>query len=270
MKLSVVVPARNEVGSITETVIDLAEALDRESIEYEVLVVDDSSSDGTLDLVATLGAHNPRIRGIASHLPRGFGYAVRAGLERFEGDAVAIVMADGSDAPEDLVTYHRLLEEGYDCAFGSRFLRGAQVYDYPRLKLVLNRMANLVIRLLFRHGYNDTTNAFKAYRREVIETVQPLLANHFNLTVELPLKAIVRGHSYAVCPVSWINRKEGVSKLSLEEMGSRYLFIVLYVWLEHHLSRGDYRLPDDQNRRRRLQAGLTPDRGAGDQLNEGT
>jgi dolichol-phosphate mannosyltransferase len=248
LKLSVVIPAHNELGSITETLGGLAEALDRESIDYELLVVDDSSSDGTLELVRTLGADNPRIRGIVSHLPRGFGYTVRAGLERFEGDAVAIVMADASDSPADLVTYYRLLEEGYDCAFGSRFIRGAHVYDYPRLKLVLNRLSNLVIRVLFRHGYNDTTNAFKVYRREVIETAQPLLANHFNLTVELPLKAIVRGHSYAICPISWTNRKEGVSKLSLNEMGSRYLFIVLYVWLEHHLSKGDYRLPNTGKR----------------------
>ena len=115
------------------------------------------------------------------------------GLDVFEGDAVAIVMADGSDDPEDLVRYHRVLEEGYDCAFGSRFVRGSSVHDYPRFKLALNRVVNWGIRVLFRSGYNDTTNAFKAYRREVIETVQPLLSNHFNLTVEIPLKAIVRG-----------------------------------------------------------------------------
>jgi dolichol-phosphate mannosyltransferase len=248
VKLAAVIPAHNERGSIERTVAGFVEALERESIDYELLVVDDGSTDGTLDLVRALGAANPRIRGIASHLPRGFGHTVRAGLERFEGDAVAIVMADGSDAPADLVAYHRLLESGYDCAFGSRFVRGARVNDYPRFKLVLNRMANLFVRLLFRHGYNDTTNAFKAYRREVIETVQPLLSNHFNLTVELPLKAIVRGHSYAICPITWTNRTEGTSKLKLQEMGSRYLFIVLYVWLEHHLSKGDYRLPGSQKR----------------------
>jgi dolichol-phosphate mannosyltransferase len=111
------------------------------------------------------------------------------------------------------------------------------------VKLVLNRIANMGIRLLFRHGYNDTTNAFKAYRREVIETVQPVLSNHFNLTVELPLKGIVRGHSYGIVPISWSNRRAGTSKLKLQEMGSRYVFIVLYVFLEHHLSRGDYRHP---------------------------
>ncbi len=159
-------------------------------------------------------------------------------------------MADGSDHPDDLVRYYRLLEEGYDCAFGSRFVRGSAVHDYPRFKLVLNRIANVGIRMLFRHGYNDTTNAFKAYTREVIDTVQPLLSNHFNLTVELPLKAIVRGHSYAIVPISWTNRSAGASKLRLQEMGSRYVFIILYAFLEHHLSRGDYRHPLAGGRRR--------------------
>jgi dolichol-phosphate mannosyltransferase len=149
-------------------------------------------------------------------------------------------MADGSDDPADLVRYYRLLEEGYDCAFGSRFMRGSVVEDYPRLKLTINRIANIGVRALFRHGYNDTTNAFKAYKREVIETVQPLLSNHFNLTVELPLKAVVRGHSFGVVPISWRNRTSGTSKLNLQEMGSRYVFIVLYAFLERHLSRGDY------------------------------
>ena len=105
----------------------------------------------------------------------------------------------------------------------------------------MNRLVNWGIRVLFRHGYNDTTNAFKAYRREVIDSIKPFLSHHFNLTVELPLKAIVRGHSYAVIPTDWTNRAAGVAKLKMKEMGSRYLFIVLYVFLEHHLSRGDYR-----------------------------
>ena len=166
--------------------------------------------------------------------------AVRAGLSAYTGDAVAIYMADASDDPEDLCRYYAVLEEGWDCAFGSRFVSGGKVYDYPRLKLIVNRLANLFIRAIFLHGYNDTTNAFKAYRREVIDAVNPLLSKHFNLTVELPLKAIVRGFSYRVIPISWTNRTSGTSKLAMSEMGSRYMFIVLYVWLEHHLSRGDY------------------------------
>jgi dolichol-phosphate mannosyltransferase len=241
VKLSVVIPAHDEESVIGGTIRKLCTALDVEDIDYELVVIDDASTDGTADVVRALAAELQRVRYHRSHHRRGFGLAVRAGLELATGDAMAIVMADGSDSPADLVRYHRLLEEGYDCAFGSRFMRGSSVHDYPRFKLVLNRIVNWGIRMLFRHGYNDTTNAFKAYRREVIDTVQPLLSNHFNLTVELPLKAVIRGHSYAIVPISWTNRAAGRSKLQLQEMGSRYLFIVLYAFLEHHLSRGDYR-----------------------------
>ena len=241
MKISVVMPAHNEAGSIAETLRNTIRTLDAAGIDHEIVVIDDASVDGTAAVVAEISAESPQVRCLRSHHPRGFGFAVRSGLERFQGDAVAVMMADGSDDPHDLVRYHELLEQGYDCVFGSRFIRGSKVYDYPRLKLVVNRMANWFIRVLFRHHLNDTTNAFKAYRREVIATIQPLLSNHFNLTVEIPLKAIVRGHSFAVIPISWRNRTSGQSKLAMKEMGSRYLFIVLYVWLEAHLSRGDYR-----------------------------
>lgn len=250
MKLSVVIPAHNEEASIGSTLLGVSSTLDAHGIQYELLVVDDASTDRTAEVVCGLVDANDRIRYHRSHYPPGFGFAVRSGLDEFTGDAVAIVMADGSDHPDDLVRYCRLLEEGYDCAFGSRFVRGAAVYDYPRFKLILNRIANFAVRLLFRHGYNDTTNAFKAYRREVIDTIQPILSNHFNLTVELPLKAIVRGHSYGIVPISWTNRRAGASKLRLQEMGSRYVFIVLYVLLEHHLSRGDYRHPFANGSRR--------------------
>ena len=242
MKLSVVIPAHNEEGSIAEAVEPLAVRLDAEGIDYEIIVVDDASTDRTRSIVDALGATYGRVRCHRSHNPPGFGFAVRAGLDLFDGDAVVLVMADGSDDPDDVVSYYRLLESGYDCAFGSRFIQGSEVHNYPRLKLVLNRIANFGIRVLFRHGYNDTTNAFKAYRREVVETIQPLFSNHFNLTVEMPLKAIVRGHSFAVVPISWTNRAAGTSKLKIDEMGSRYLFIVLYAFLERHLSRGDYKV----------------------------
>jgi len=258
VKLSVVIPAHNEVGSIGATVSAVADALRQARIEYEIVVVDDASRDGTAGVVAELSAANPRVRCVRSHLRPGFGFAVRAGLDVYEGDAVAIVMADLSDSPANIVDYYRALQDGYDCAFGSRFVAGAEVHDYPRLKLWLNRLVNLAIRSVFRHGYNDTTNAFKAYRREVIDSVAPLLSNHFNLTVELPLKAVVRGYSYAVMPISWRNRAAGESKLHLKEMGSRYLFVVLYVWLEHHLTRGDYRRPgfEPARFRRRFGPGL--------------
>jgi dolichol-phosphate mannosyltransferase len=243
VNLSVVIPAHNEAEVVEPTLRGLIAQLDPEGIDYELLVVDDASSDGTGDVVRRLAQEQPRVRVVRNEAPNGFGFAVRKGLESFRNDAVVIVMADGSDDPRDVVLYFRVLEAGYDCAFGSRFMPGAQVHDYPKLKLLINRIVNTGIRMLFRHSYNDTTNAFKAYRRDVIENLRPLLSHHFNMTVELPLKAITRGFSYAIVPTSWTNRAAGTSKLHLNEMGSRYLFIVLYVFLEDHLSRGDYRRP---------------------------
>jgi dolichol-phosphate mannosyltransferase len=263
VKLSVVIPAHNEAESIGATVEAITAELRAEEIPYEIVVVDDNSGDGTGNAVRAIGERDPGVRCVRSPRAPGFGHAVRAGLDEYTGDAIAIVMADLSDSPEDLVRYYRVLEEGFDCAFGSRFMKGGQVSEYPKAKLILNRLVNLGIRFLFRHGYNDTTNAFKAYRREVIDHVQPLLSHHFNLTVELPLKAIVRGYSYAIVPISWTNRTHGVSKLKLQEMGSRYLFIVLYVFLEHHLSRGDYQRPGTRGERRsRPRPGVTSTNGS--------
>lgn len=255
VKFSIVIPAYNEEGSIAETVAALVSRLEAEPIYYEIVVVNDSSKDRTEAIVLALAEANPRIVCITNPGPNGFGFAVRAGLEAFTGDAVAIVMADLSDHPDDVVAYYRLLEQGYDCAFGSRFMAGGAVIDYPRTKLIMNRLVNWAIRVLFGHSYNDTTNAFKAYRREVIDNVQPLLSHHFNLTVEIPLKAIVRGHSYAITPIRWTNRQSGESKLKLPEMGSRYAYIVLMIFLEHHLSRGDYRRPGASPKDRRWRAG---------------
>ncbi|MHC5766728.1 MAG: glycosyltransferase [Nostoc sp.] len=240
--LSIVIPAYNEEDCIVPTVQTISKILEQEKIDYEILVVNDNSKDKTEELLQQMNSQNNKLRYVNNYYPNGFGFAVRCGLENFTGDAVAVVMADSSDAPEDIVSYYHKLQEGYDCVFGSRFIKGGKVIDYPSHKLIVNRLANLFIQILFSLKFNDTTNAFKIYRKDVIEGISPLVSHHFNLTVEIPLKAIVRGYSYTTIPITWRNRTTGVSKLKLKEMGSRYLFIVLYIWLEKHLSRGDYHL----------------------------
>jgi dolichol-phosphate mannosyltransferase len=239
--LSVVIPARDEEGCIASTVEHLHLELRLNHVPHEIVVVDDASSDRTWELLQELSRGLPQLRPVRNEGPHGFGRAVICGLDRMRGDAVVIMMADESDDSRDVVRYWEELNKGYDCVFGSRFIRGGGTIDYPWVKLVLNRLFNTFLRLLFGIRLNDTTNAFKAYRREVIDGCRPLIAPHFNLTVELPLKAIVRGFSWTVIPITWKNRRSGVAKLKLKEMGSRYLFICLYIWLEKYFSRGDYR-----------------------------
>lgn len=241
MKLSIVIPAYNEEESIAETIHEIEQTLHQIKIDHEVFVVNDNSKDNTEKVLEELSKVYPTLRYETNKGPNGFGYAVRYGLERFSGDCVAVMMADLSDSPYDLVKFYTTMLEGnYDCVFGSRFVRGGKTIDYPPVKKIINRIANLIVRLVMRIDYNDATNAFKLYRRHTIEGIKPFLAPHFNLTLELPLKAIIRGYSYAVVPNSWTNRKYGVSKLKIREMGSRYFFILMYCLIEKYFSRGDF------------------------------
>ena len=243
--LSIVMPARDEAESLPSTLGLLHAELAREAVPHEIVVVDDGSTDSTWQVLQGLRRDIPTLAPVRNPGPNGFGRAIIHGFGQLRGDAVVIMMADASDSPADAVKYWRLLCEGHECVFGSRFLRRGDVVDYPRLKLFVNRLANLFIRVMFNIPLNDTTNAFKAYRRTVIEGCRPFLAPHFNLTVELPLKAIVRGYTWTVVPITWRNRRHGVAKLKIKEMGSRYFFICMYVWLEKYFRRGDYRRPQD-------------------------
>lgn len=240
--LSVVIPAHNEEGSIEETVESVAQALTNEHIAFEIVVVNDHSTDTTAVKLAELALRMPQVRTISNEQPPGYGRAVVSGINAAQGVYVAIMMADLSDDPKDLVRFYRTAQEtGVDCVFGSRFIQGGMTYDYPHFKMILNRFANTLVRVLFGIRYNDCTNAFKLYKREALDGLRPFLSPHFNLTLELPLKAIVRGYTYAVLPNSWRNRKSGVSKLKIKEMGSRYAFVLLYCLIERYFSRGDFK-----------------------------
>ena len=242
MKLSIVIPAYNEEDSIQETIDSLENALTKISIPHEILVVNDNSKDNTTKILERLIIKYPNVKYVTNNGPNGFGYAIRYGLHKIEGDCVAIMMADLSDSPYDLIKYYTTMIEGnYDCVFGSRWMQGGKVIDYPFVKKIINRVANLIIRIVMNIKYNDTTNAFKLYKKNVIEGIQPIISPHFNLTIELPLKAIIRGYTYTIVPNSWTNRKFGVSKLKIKEMGSRYFFILMYCFIEKYFSRGDFK-----------------------------
>lgn len=242
MKLSIIIPAYNEEGSISKTIKELNLILRKNEINHEILVVNDNSNDKTLQILENLSKEFKTLTHFTNNGPNGFGYAIRFGLEKFSGDCVAIMMADLSDSPNDLVVfYNKMVTENLDCVFGSRFIKGGKVVGYPPIKKIINRASNFIIRVLIGIKYNDTTNAFKLYKKSTIEGIKPIISPHFNITIELPLKAIIRGYSYEIVPNSWHNRQYGVSKLKVREMGSRYFFILMYCFFEKYFSSGDFK-----------------------------
>ena len=241
MKLSIIIPAKDEQETIYDTITDINIHLKNNQIDHEIIVINDYSTDSTLEILKSLKKNINQLIIINNSKKSGFGIAIRQGLDIYSGDTVAIVMADGSDSSNDLINfYNESIMEG-KCIFGSRFSKGGSTKNYPFLKYILNRMFNNCVRLIFRIRYNDFTNAFKVYTREALEGSKPLISNHFNLTLELPLKIIIRGYNYKILPNSWKNRKAGMSKLKIKEMGSRYLFILFYCLIEKLLTKDDYK-----------------------------
>jgi len=215
------------------------DALDAQRIPFEIIVVDDNSVDRTRLVARELAAKRAEIRVLTRTGLPGFGRAIRAGLSTASGDVVVIVMADRSDDPRDVVRYYRTLEEGYDCVFGSRFRRGSIVENYPPMKWLANRIVNKAIQVLFWTRFNDLTNSFKGFRREVLLECGPFSASHFNITIELSLSALIRRYRIAEIPVNWYGRTWGASNLRLTEMGRRYLSVLLRMFFEKLLVSDD-------------------------------
>ncbi len=256
MMLSIVIPAFNEAENIGACLTELRETLgDKHQLDYELIVVDDNSSDETVERVLESQRRDPRVRLVRRTPPSGFGRAVRSGIEAVRGDVVIIYMADLSDDAEDAVAYYRKIQEGYDCVFGSRFIQGSQVQDYPRVKRFVNRIVNNSVRFLFRTRFNDLTNAFKAYRTNVIRDCGPYRSCHFNITVEMSLSALIRKYDVAQIPIRWYGRTWGSSKLKMREMGRKYLCTTLMMFFQKLLISDDLLAERLANNQRQLRQG---------------
>lgn len=230
--LSVCIPAYNEEGNIGRTIDVLSQTLTTAGINHEFVIANDNSKDKTEEVIRSKMGLGIPIRLVNRVPPGGFGRALRCCLENFRGDVVVIVMADMSDDPQDIIRYYNKLLEGYDAVYGSRFLPGSTVKDYPFTKLVANRLGNKMLQLLFWTDHNDLTNSFKMYRAEAIHAVMPLYSSHFNLTIELSLGVLVRNFSIARIPINWYGRTWGRANFRIKELGRRYLATMLKTYAE--------------------------------------
>jgi dolichol-phosphate mannosyltransferase len=239
-ELSIVIPAHNEQANIGGCIDDLLELLiDQHKIDVELIVVNDNSRDDTEAEVLKRRERWPSIRLVRRQAPGGFGRAIRTGLDFARGEVVIIYMGDRSDHPQDALLYFQTIGQGFDCVYGSRFVLGSVVHRYPRLKLVVNRIVNKAVQWMFWTEFNDLTNAFKAYRRNVVEHCGPYRACHFNITLEMSLSALIAGFKIAQVPIHWEGRTWGSSNLRMREMGRRYLCTLLMLFFQRMLMNDD-------------------------------
>ena len=235
MKLSIIIPCKNEESNINNTIKKIKKYLI--NYKFEILIIDDHSIDKTAKIVKFISKNNKFVKYHFNKI-RGLGGAINLGIKRSKGEFVCIFMADQSDDPRDLVKYLKKIENSdNDAIFGSRFVKKSKVINYPFVKLLLNRIFNILIQILFLTNYNDTTNAFKLYRKKTIVELQPIVSENFNIFLEIPLKIISRKYKFLVIPITWINRKKGKSSFKIKELGSKYLFTLLYVLTEKILLR---------------------------------
>ena len=230
MKLSIILPVRNEAKGISKTLDLICAGIDQ--IDYEIIAVNDFSDDDTYDIISKKKDSINKIK-LFDNAKKGLGGAINLGIEKSNGDAICIMMADLSDDISDLRKYYELIQsENVDAIFGSRFIKGSNVYDYPIKKLLLNRIFNYITKFIFLSDYNDFTNAFKIYKKKALIKTMPLISEDFNIFLEIPLKIISRKMNYKIIPIGWKNRKEGKAKFNMKELRSKYLFTLIYCFLE--------------------------------------
>tara|TARA_B100000029_G_C17594984_1_gene963777 strand:- start:2669 stop:3379 length:711 start_codon:yes stop_codon:yes gene_type:complete len=230
MILSIIIPIRNEELVIKKIVTELKNKL--KHIPNEIVLVNDFSTDKTVTVAQELIKTETQIS-LYNNKRKGLGGAITEGINAAKGEAICIMMSDLSDSIQDLENYYKIISsENIDAVFGSRFIKGSKVTDYPKKKLILNRIFNLITKLLFVSNYNDFTNAFKIYKKNALLKTFPLVSESFNIFLELPLKIISRKMKYKIIPIEWNNRKKGTSKFDIKELRAKYLFTLIYCLFE--------------------------------------
>ena len=231
--ISIIIPAKNEAENLDEILKCFNQKL--KNVNYEVILVNDFSDDETFEKAKNLFANFQNFK-IVQNKVKGLGGAINLGIEESKGEKISIMMADMSDDLEDLVKYNEIMEkENLDAVLGSRFIKGSQIEGYPIKKLILNRIFNTFVKILFWNSYNDYTNAFKIYKKKAIIDLKPLVSESFNIFLEIPLKIISRKYKYKIIPIKWIGRKKGKAKFKIKELRSKYLFTLIYCFIEKNL-----------------------------------
>ncbi|MBP3548446.1 MAG: glycosyltransferase family 2 protein [Alistipes sp.] len=226
LDISVVVPLYNEVESLPELVAWIDRVARKNSLSYEIIMIDDGSTDGSFQEVERLRAEYPAIRGVSFMRNYGKSAALYVGFDMAEGEVVFTMDADLQDSPDEIPEMRRMiLEEGYDLVSGWKRKR----YD-PIGKRWPSKFFNLTARVMSGIKLHDFNCGLKAYRRKVVKSIEvygemhryiPILAKHAGF--KRIGEKVVEHHE----------RKYGKSKFGLERMVKGYLDLISVSFMSH-------------------------------------
>ena len=206
LTVGVLIPARNEERNIKDVIFRL------KNLGYDnVLVVDGCSEDGTLEMARRNGAKVIAQDGL------GKGNAVRQVLsnEYFDVDALVLMDADGSMAPEEIPVFMKALNSGADVVKGSRFMKGGSSYDMSLMRRIGNGLLMICTNILFSTKYTDLCYGFAVFSRQAVEKLAPILrSQNFEIEAEIFIKAAEIGLTVKEVPSTEFKRRYGSSKLN--------------------------------------------------------
>ena len=222
-EISVILPIFNEANTIHDVIGNVIEKLMGEGIDFEVIAVDDGSTDGTPEQLRALRKIYPEHVRVVRHLiNRGNGAALRSGTRIAKGSVIVYMDADGQHAPDDI---HKLLDliPPYDLVIGSR----TREYQSSWYRRVANNFYNWFASWLSQTEVKDLTSGFRAMRREAVVHFLPLFPNGFSSPTTTTLAFLKAGYNVAFLPIQVGKRAAGKSKINLWSDGAQFLLIIL-------------------------------------------
>lgn len=228
-EISVVVPMHNEVENLPGTIDRIRDAMAVLGQTFEIVAVDDGSTDATRQRLEVLGQEDPRVRVVSYPLNRGRGYALRRGFAASEGEIVATIDADLSYSPEHIPALVRVLDVHPDADFvvGSPYARDGHTEGVPTGRLWISKLGNRVLALAMPGRLTAVTGILRAYRRHVLDVLD-LESSGKEIHLEIVSKAIAAGFVPVEMPATLTGRRRGKSKFLLRATVASHLVFSFY------------------------------------------
>ncbi len=227
--VSVVVPMHNESANLPDTIEQIAAELHRSNYRFQIIAVDDGSTDTTAGKLHLFAASCSWLSVISYTPNRGRGYAIRAGIEAARGEIICTTDADLSYSPDHLTRMIALLKKyaKLDCVVGSPYTEGGSTEDVPPLRLFISRLGNRVISRAIGGNIKTSTGVLRAYRKNCIKSVE-LFSSGKELHLEIISKLLAAGYNIMEMPATLRSRKKGKSKFRFRAIAISHLLFSMH------------------------------------------